>query len=145
MPPPPAYDGGSGYSGQGGGTLTAPRNGFGIAALVLGILALVLCWTAIGGIVLGVLAVIFAILGIRRANRQEATNKGMAISGLVTGVIGLIIAVVLIVILGSFWSVLKGSVSDYTHCLQQAGQNQAAQQQCRDQYNQQVQQKINGN
>ena len=39
-----------------GAPLRRPRNGLGIAALVLGLLALVLCWTIIGGIVLGLLA-----------------------------------------------------------------------------------------
>ncbi|MGH3438341.1 MAG: hypothetical protein ACRDRN_17975, partial [Sciscionella sp.] len=50
-PMPPASD----YNGPpaGYGPVQAHRNGFGITALVLGILAIVLCWTAIGGIILG--------------------------------------------------------------------------------------------
>jgi hypothetical protein len=147
MPPPPAYDAGGGYAGYPGqgGPVAAPKNGFGIAALVLGILAIVLSWSAVGGIVLGVLAIIFAILGIRRVNRQLATNKGMAISGLVTGIVGLIIGIIVAVALGSFLSVFGGTVGNYTDCLKQAGNDQSAIQQCETQYQQQLQQKVNGN
>jgi hypothetical protein len=45
------------------GPATRPRNGFGVAALVLGILALLLSWTIIGGVLLGALALIFGVLG----------------------------------------------------------------------------------
>jgi hypothetical protein len=156
MPPPPAYDAGTGYPGQGaypsqggypgqGGPMNAPKNGFGIAALVLGILAIVLSWSAVGGILLGVLAIIFGILGIRRAGRGQATNKGMAISGLVTGIVGLIIGIIVAVALGSFLSVFGGSVNDLKTCLQNAGQDSTQIQQCDTQYQQQIQQKIGGN
>lgn len=75
----------------------AARNGMGTAALVLGIIALVTCWTVVGGIVLGLLAIGLGIGGRGRANRREATNGGSATAGIVTGAIGLILAVVLIV------------------------------------------------
>src|ERR1700722_4273019 len=75
---------------------TGVRNGVGTAALVLGILAIVLSWTVLGGIVLGVLAVIFGIVGRGRANRGEATNRGSATAGIVTGVIGVVLAGALI-------------------------------------------------
>src|SRR5438045_1694313 len=48
-----------------------PKNGFGTAALVLGIIGLVLFWTIVLGVVLGVLALVFGILGHKRANRGE--------------------------------------------------------------------------
>ena len=149
MPPPPAYETTPGYPGQGGpmmgGPMAAPRNGFGIAALVLGILAIVLCWTVYGGIILGILAIIFAVLGMRRAKRGEATNRGMAISGLVTGIIGLVIAVVLIAIGGVFLSIFGSSVNNYQSCMKQAGSDQGAQTQCMQQYQNDIQNKIGGN
>lgn len=81
---------------QYGSPRTAPgaagghRNGFGIAALVLGLLAAVLFWTVIGGILLGVLAVVFGILGHRRKKRGEASNGAMAIIGAVAGALAVI-------------------------------------------------------
>lgn len=42
---------------------------------------------------LGILAVVFGLVGIRRAGRREASNRGMAIAGLVTGVIAFAMAI----------------------------------------------------
>ena len=58
------------YPGAYGGGPVVARNGLGTAALVLGILALVTCWTVIGGVVLGVLAVIFGFIGRGRVKRN---------------------------------------------------------------------------
>src|SRR5665213_3215703 len=54
---------------------TGVRNGLGTTALVLGVIAVVLSWTVVGGIILGVLAVVFGIVGRGRAKRGEATNR----------------------------------------------------------------------
>jgi hypothetical protein len=75
-----------------------PRNGMGIAALVLGILAILFCWTAAAGIVFGILAIIFGAMGAGRARRGAATNRGVAIAGIITGVLGLIVGIVFAVI-----------------------------------------------
>lgn len=55
-------------------------NGIATASLVLGILALFLP-------ILGILAVIFGGIGISKAN-QGASGKGLAIAGLVLGIVG---------------------------------------------------------
>lgn len=128
---------GAGY----GQPAVAPRNGFGVTALVLGILALVLCWTVWGGIVLGVLALIFGILGVKRANRGEATNKGLSISGIVTGSIGLVIGVLLAVLVGSIFALFGGQLSDLQDCLKQAGSDQAKVTQCEQQFSSDVHQR----
>lgn len=91
-PPPPA---GYGYSGGSGVSSSQPRNGMAITALILGILSLPAAFVVgFPGIVLGILAIIFAIVGLRRAGKDRVSNKGMAIGGLVTGIIGLIIGVI---------------------------------------------------
>jgi hypothetical protein len=68
----------------------AKSNGLGIAALVP---AGFLSWP---GILLGILAIVFAVLGLRRVKARRADNKGMAIAGLVTGIIGLIIGAIVL-------------------------------------------------
>lgn len=85
--------------GQHGGFGTPPtqmRNGFGIAALVLGILALLTAITVFGGILFGLLAIVFGFLGRGRVSRREANNGGMAITGIVLGALGLIGSIALI-------------------------------------------------
>ncbi|MEU9579815.1 DUF4190 domain-containing protein [Streptomyces chilikensis] len=75
-----------------------PKNGLAIPALVLGILAVVFFWTVIGGILLGVLALVFGILGMRRARRGGAPHGKLAIAGAVLGGVGLIASLVLVAV-----------------------------------------------
>jgi uncharacterized membrane protein len=74
----------------------SPQNGLGTAAMVLGIISLVLFWTIIVGVICGALAVIFGAIGRGRAKRGEATNRGSATAGLVTGIIAILASVVFI-------------------------------------------------
>ena len=74
------------------------RNGTGVAALVVGVVALVLSALIIFspiGFVLGILAVILGAIGMRRASRGEADNRGQALSGLITGLLAMLIVVAL--------------------------------------------------
>lgn len=65
----------------------ASGQGLGIASLVLGILAILLCWTLVFTIILGILAIIFGIMALKSPGRN------VAIAGIVTGSIGLVICV----------------------------------------------------
>ena len=69
------------------------KKGFCISALVLGFISLVFFCLWYISIPCGILAIIFGILGIK------SLNKGMAIAGLVTGAIGLVISSVIIIFL----------------------------------------------
>ena len=104
------------------------RNGFGTAALVLGILALVSSITVVGGILLGLVAIVFGALGRGRAKRGEATNGSSATAGLVLGIVALVVAGGLIAVGASFLNSDEGQ--KLRDCLQQAGSDPAAQQQC---------------
>jgi len=68
-----------------------------VAGMVLGILALVLCWFPFVNWILALLGIIFGALGIGRANRV-GKGKGMAITGLVCGVLGAVLGIVLVVL-----------------------------------------------
>lgn len=102
VPPPPIGPEGPGpyayraywYAyGHGAPGAGPPRNGIGTAALVLGIVTAVgfLLWPL--ALVTGVLAVIFGVIGRRRAGQGVATNGGQALGGLICGVGGLLSAV----------------------------------------------------
>ncbi|WP_131748397.1 DUF4190 domain-containing protein [Frankia sp. Cppng1_Ct_nod] len=81
-------------------TPDTPRNGFGRTALALGLLGVATCWIGIGGLA-GIAAVLFGILGRSRARRMQATNGGLATTGLVLGVLSVLITLLLI---GSTWT-----------------------------------------
>lgn len=67
------------------------RKGFGIAAMVLGIVSLVFFCLWYISIPCAILALIFGILGVK------STGKGMAITGIVTGSIGLVVTVLIVI------------------------------------------------
>ncbi|MCH0539077.1 DUF4190 domain-containing protein [Streptomyces sp. MUM 203J] len=74
-----------------------PRNGLGVTGMVLGIVGIVFATVPItfwfGG-VLGLLALVFGIVGQVRAKRGEATNRGMAITGIILGALSMVAALV---------------------------------------------------
>lgn len=79
----------------------AARNGLGVAALVLGIIGalsgipMILFWLA-GP--LGLLALIFGVVGLGRVKKGQATNKGVAVTGTILGALALILAIVGVIV-----------------------------------------------
>jgi hypothetical protein len=63
---------------------SAPRAkvGFGVTALVLGILAVFACWIPVFGVILPVLALVFGGIAI-----YLQSGRGMAVAGLVLGIV----------------------------------------------------------
>ncbi|MBU3869510.1 DUF4190 domain-containing protein, partial [Streptomyces sp. 4503] len=93
--PDAAYPAGTYGQGWPGGTYV-PNNGHGTAALVLGIIGLVLSPSIVFGIILGVLAIVFGVLGRARAASGEATNGGSALAGVILGVVAVVASVAMI-------------------------------------------------
>ena len=56
--------------------------------MVLGIIGLILFSLSFVGLVLNSLAIIFGGIGLARANSGVAPNRGMAVAGLVLGIVG---------------------------------------------------------
>lgn len=113
-----------GTGGPGGGK----SNGMGVAALVLGLLALVTSITIVGGIVFGVLAIVLGLVGRGRARRGEADNGGMAVAGVVLGLVGLLLSVLFLVIGVAIFSSDDGR--NLIDCLTDAGDDQNAIEDC---------------
>ncbi|URM89438.1 DUF4190 domain-containing protein [Streptomyces sp. MRC013] len=119
-PAPPAT-GGYGYPGPypgshhgtyGGVGAWGPRpvNGLGVASMVIGIVSIVTCFLYGLGIVLGILALVFGIIGRKRVQRGEADNGGMATAGIVTGAVGIVLGVL---ILGAIvWAIVQSGEED---------------------------------
>jgi hypothetical protein len=81
------------------------RDGLGVAALVMGAVALTMVITfltyPLGGLV-ALVAVVVGILGMRRAARGIASNRGQALAGVICGVLALALAVTFTVRIGTF-------------------------------------------
>ncbi len=84
-------------------------NGKSIAALVLGILSVIIPYV---GFILGILAIIFGKLSLNEVKRRGDGGKGLAVAGLVCGIIGTAIyaLIILIAVIGliSYYSVSDG-------------------------------------
>jgi hypothetical protein len=134
----PGYGQQGGYPGYGGeqygGPQGSPKNGMGWAALVLGVLGLLSSWLIVGG-ALGILAIIFGILAFKKSRRREATNGWAGIVGIVTGVIAVLVAALVLAVTIIF----ADEFSSYADCLESAGNDTTAQQECADDFNRDIQ------
>lgn len=78
-------------------TVQQPSNGLGTAGFVLGLIGLLLSFIPVIGVVawpLVILGIVFSAVGMGKASKGRATNKGLSIAGLVLSIVGLIICVV---------------------------------------------------
>lgn len=99
-PPQPGYGAPGGYPPPGGGFAPPPAkqsNGIAIAALVCGIITIVSCIFP-----LGVVAVILGFVGLSKAKNLNGSGRGLAIGGIITGIVGLISG--LILVFAVFWA-----------------------------------------
>jgi hypothetical protein len=74
-----------------------PSNGLGTAGFVLGLIGLLFSFIPVIGVVawpLVILGIVFSAVGMGKASKGRATNKGLAIAGLVLSIVGLAICVV---------------------------------------------------
>jgi hypothetical protein len=75
----------------------APQNGVGTGGFVTGLLGLILFWVPAVGIILAIIGVSLSGVGIAKAKRGEANNKGLATAGLTCGTIALAIWLIMVI------------------------------------------------
>lgn len=83
-------------------------NGMAVGALVLGLLSVPLGIIVLGGL-LGLVAVILGFIGVSRAQAMGGTGKGMAITGIVSGFLGMLAAGVVVALGLSAFSFLNSA------------------------------------
>ena len=85
------------------------RSGFDTASLACGIASLVLCCCTYLSILLGILGVVFALVGKNRCGSMS----GMAIAGLICGIVGALLGAVSIAVtlaMGDVWQEMLNSL-----------------------------------
>lgn len=115
----------------------APKNGLGIASLVLAVVALV---SVVGGIVLGPIAAVIGLVAWRRVKHGEADNGPVAIAGIVLGALALIVGLAFLAIGIALWKDAGGG--DYIDCMQKAQSDRTKQQQCAEQFRENVKDRL---
>lgn len=77
-------------------TAMNPSNGLGTAGFVVGLIGLVFSFIPLIGVIawpLVILGIIFSSIGVSKAAKGRATNKGLAIAGLVVSIVGLVVCI----------------------------------------------------
>ncbi|MEJ2854734.1 MULTISPECIES: MmpS family transport accessory protein [unclassified Saccharothrix] len=80
-----------------------PQNGLGTAGFVLGLLGLLFSFIPIIGLVawpLVILGLVLGGLGAAKASRGLATNKGLAVAGVVLSAVGLVVCILWVAVFG---------------------------------------------
>ncbi|WP_127126670.1 DUF4190 domain-containing protein [Georgenia sp. SYP-B2076] len=112
-----------------------PRNGLGVAALVVGIASVLVAWVpfvGLLGLLGGIVAIILGAVALGRVRRREATNRSQSIAGIVLGALAVLLGI------GSaiFGSYLISQVApevfgpDFQRCVETYGNNPQALQEC---------------
>jgi hypothetical protein len=128
-PPPPPQP----YAGYAAPPI-GPRNGLGIASLIIAIIALVTCWSVVLGVILGIVAVVIGFAARGRVKRGEANNGGVAIAGLALGFVAIVVSLAFIAVWVAVFKEVGGQ--DYVDCLRKAGNDSTQIQKCADQFRQ---------
>jgi hypothetical protein len=118
--PPPPPPGAGGYPGEFGAAPQKQQNVFGVLALILGIVSIIVC-CFYGGIWAGIPGIVLGVIGINKAGKGRASNRGLAMTGVVLSVIGLLLTVVLVGYIG---------FTDTGKCIQDARGDQQKVQDC---------------
>ena len=118
-------------------------NGAAVASLVLGIVAILTSFVVVG-LLFGILGLVFGIIGLRRARKGKAGRRGMAVTGTALSIVGIVLGVVFTIAWVGFGTFLfSNGATDYADCIQRAGGDAAAQQQCAQQFNRQLNDAVN--
>ena len=87
----------------------------------------------------GIAAVVLGFIGRSRVKKGQARGGGMALTGIITGFISIVLAIVMTIAVGSwFANVLGDPISNYNECLNQ-GNTQAF---CQEQMDRELEQQF---
>ncbi|MFI7483273.1 DUF4190 domain-containing protein [Kocuria sp. M1R5S2] len=102
------------YDMGGYGAVEKPAgNGLGIAALILGIVALLTSWMLGLGFIPGLVGLILGIVALRKLSRVPGASKAVAVVGIVLSVLGIVASIAFLVVEVTFFSDLIGPCAQY--------------------------------
>lgn len=76
----------------------APNNTLGLVSMILGIAAIPLICCFYLGVPVGIAAAVMGFMGKQKADQGQATNRGQAMAGLITGAIAAVLGIILFVL-----------------------------------------------
>ncbi len=89
-----------------------PNNIMSICALVCGVLGLILVWVVTWlGLILAILGIVFGGIGMSKAKKTN-TGKGLAVAGLVCGIISLAVCIIAVIVVACLISEAADVIND---------------------------------
>jgi hypothetical protein len=104
-------------------------DGVAIAALVVGILAILMSWIPVLGAIVGVTALVLGLVGRSRINKSGAGGKGMAVTGIATGAVAIVINLAILAFLVVAGEDFFEEFGSYVECVEETGDEEFCQQQ----------------
>jgi hypothetical protein len=101
-------------------------NGLAVAAMIIGILSLLVSWipfVGLLGVVGGAVALLLGLLGRGRA-KKVANGAGLAITGIVTGLLAVLVGIASTVLPVLFFQGMVGDFEAVDRCIEQTGDEQ---------------------
>lgn len=101
-----------------------PRNGLGVAALVLGVASLVAAFSFVLfplALLGGLVAAVLGLIALTRGRTRGAVNPGQAAAGVICGVLALALAIVFSVRVGTLVARNTNVFTNFDRCIAQAG------------------------
>jgi hypothetical protein len=126
---------GAGPAWQQGGAASRGNDGMALAAMIVGILSLLIAWIPFIGIlgtIGGIVALVLGFVGRGRIKKTGAGGNGMAITGIATGAVAIVLSVL---ITGFFFVAGDGFFAEfgsYVECVEETGDEAACQRQLED-------------
>ena len=102
-------------------------NGLAVAAMIIGILALLVSWipfVGLLGVVGGAVALLLGLLGRGRA-KKVANGGGLAVTGIITGLLAVLVGIASTVLPVLFFQGMVGDFEAVDRCIEQGGDEQA--------------------
>jgi hypothetical protein len=103
-----------------------PTNGLAVAAMIIGILSLLISWipfVGLLGVVGGGLALLLGLLGRGRA-KKIANGGGLAVTGVITGLLAVLVGIASTVLPVLFFQGRIGDFEAVDRCIEQTGDEQ---------------------
>jgi hypothetical protein len=123
---------GAGPAWQQGGAASRGNDGMALAAMIVGILSLLIAWIPFIGIlgtIGGIVALVLGFVGRGRIKKSGAGGNGMAVTGIATGAVAIVLSVL---ITGFFLVAGDGFIAEfgsYIECVEETGDEAACQRQ----------------
>ena len=102
------------------------NSGLAVASMVLGILCLILFFTHVFALLLGLMAIVFGHVSRSSIRRSQGriTGSGMALAGLITGYLGTALAVVIVAFAAFFFTQVLDKDSEFGKAFHEAVEKQ---------------------